>query len=384
MKFNELKKEDKKYVANTYNRFDLGIKTGIGSKFIDFDGKEYIDFTGGIGVNVFGATDQIWKEAITKQINLLQHTSNLFYTEPCVRLAKLLCEKTKMDKAFFCNSGAEANEGAIKAARKYKKDKYEIITLKNSFHGRTMATMSATGQDSFHKNYEPFLEGFKYATPNVIEDLDKLLTNKTCAVMIEVIQGEGGVVPLDKEYCLSVQEFCIKHDLLFIVDEVQSGNGRCGYFYAYMAYGLKPNIVTTAKGLGGGLPIGAIIFDIKTSFIFGYSDHASTFGGNPVVAAGAASIISRIDEELLLEVKRKGQMIKDIVMTFKNVNRVDGLGLMLGIVTTKNALDVVKECIIKGALFLTAKEKIRLLPSLLITDDEIKQGLAILKEVIEA
>ncbi|MDR3259574.1 MAG: aspartate aminotransferase family protein [Fusobacteriaceae bacterium] len=389
MKFEFVKKLDNSNIANTYARFDVAIEKGNGSLLYDTDGNEYIDFTSGIGVNSFGACDKKWQSAVIRQVKTLSHISNLYYTLPQTKLAKMICEKVEMDKVFFANSGAEANEGAIKCARKYSFDKYgdkrfEIITLVNSFHGRTIATLTATGQDSFHKYFGPFLDGFKYAKPNDTEDLKKQLSKKTCAIMIELVQGEGGVVPLDTKYIKEIAEICEKNDILLIVDEVQTGNGRTGYLYSYMAYGIKPDIVTTAKGLAGGLPFGAVIIGEKCKNTFDYGAHGSTFGGNPIAAAGALSIFSRLDENFLKEVKEKEKIIYSVLGDCKNVKDITGMGLMIGIeLKKKDAKEVLKECINKRLLVLTAKEKIRLLPPLNIDRKTLEIGLNILKEVID-
>lgn len=375
---------DEKYVAHTYLRNKVAFKYGLGAKLYDFDGKEYIDFASGIGVNIFGANDEIWKKAVKAQIDNIQHVCNLYYSQPQAELAALLCKKTGASKVFFANSGAEANECAIKAARKYGNTRYgrnEIITLKNSFHGRTMATLTATGQDAFHKNFGPFLDGFKYATPT-IDGIYECYTEKTCAVMVEVVQGESGVNPLDAEFLREVEKFCKSRDILLICDEVQSGNGRTGYLYAYQAYGIHPDIVTTAKGLGGGLPIGACLLFENCKDVYSYGDHGSTFGGNPVACAGAISIIERLTPEFLLEVQGKGAYLKANLEHVKNVTSVTGMGLMIGISTTKSAKEVAAACLEKGLVVLTAHEKVRLLPPLNVTKEEINTAINILNEVI--
>jgi acetylornithine/N-succinyldiaminopimelate aminotransferase len=376
--------DDKKYIASTYARFDVAFKSGKGSKLYDYDGKEYIDCASGIGVNIFGICDDEWKQAVVEQIDKLQHVSNLYYTQPQTQLAKALCQKTGASKVFFGNSGAEANECAIKAARKYGNTRYgrnEIITLKNSFHGRTIATLTATGQDAFHKYYDPFLQGFKYAEPT-LDGVVSCYTEKTCAVMVEVIQGESGVNVLSEEFLKQVEKFCKKRDILFICDEVQSGNGRTGYMYAYQAYGLHPDIVTTAKGLGGGLPLGACLMFDKCKDVFTYGDHGSTFGGNPIACAGALNIVNRLTDDLLLEVQGKGAYFKTNIQHIKNVTDVSGMGLMIGISTIKPAKEVAARCLDKGLIVLTAHEKVRLLPPLTISKEDINQALKILNEVI--
>lgn len=383
------KELDNKYIAHSYGRFDVCLTKGKGSVLYDEKGKKYIDFTSGIGVNAFGICDDIWKEAVEEQLTKVQHTSNLYFTEPCAKLAELLCKKSKMENVFFANSGAEANEGAIKFARKYSSDKYgdnrhTIITLKDSFHGRTITTLAATGQDVFHKDFGPFTQGFKYCEANNIDELKKLITDDVCAIMFECIQGEGGVNNLDKEFIDEAVKQAEEKDILLIVDEVQTGNGRTGKYFAYQNYGIKPDIVTTAKGLGGGLPIGAVLFGEKLKDTVTPGSHGSTFGGNPIVAAGAISIVERIDDKFLDEVKAKGKYITDFVAKIKGVKDISGMGLMIGILTDKSASDIAKECLNRGLLVLTAhKNKVRLLPALNISYEEIDEGLKILKEVIE-
>ena len=377
--------DDGEYIANTYARYKVAFKSGNGALLYDFDGKEYIDCATGIGVNIFGVNDAEWKNAVKNQLDSIQHVCNLYYSQPQTMLAKALCKKTGARKVFFGNSGAEANECAIKAARKYGNTRYgnrnEIITLKNSFHGRTIATITATGQDGFHKYFNPFLEGFKYAEPTM-DGIIKRYTDKTCAVMVEVIQGESGVNVLNVDFLRELESFCRKHDILLICDEVQSGNGRTGYLYAYQAAGITPDIVTTAKGLGGGLPIGACLMFGKCGDIFGAGDHGTTFGGNPVVCAGALNIIERLTPDLLLEVQGKGAYFKQNLQHIKNVKGVSGLGLMIGISTTKPARDIAARCLQKGLVVLTAHENVRLLPPLNITKEQINTALKILNEVI--
>ncbi|MGN0521053.1 MAG: aspartate aminotransferase family protein [Eubacterium sp.] len=382
------KELDKNYVANTYGRFDVVLTSGKGSTLYDENGKEYIDFGSGIGVTAFGICDEKWESAVEEQLHKLQHTSNLYYTEPCARLAKMLCDKTGMKKVFFANSGAEANEGAIKFARKYSFKKYgngrsTIITLVNSFHGRTITTLSATGQDSFHTDFAPFTDGFKYCPANDIEALNKMVTDDVCAVMFECIQGEGGVNNLDYDFVKAIERLAIEKDILIIVDEVQTGNGRTGKYFSYEYFDITPDIVSTAKGLAGGLPMGAVLFGEKVKDMPTPSSHGSTFGGNPVCAAGACSIVERIDDAFLLEVRKKSEYIKSFLSTLDNVKSISGMGLMLGIETTKDAKQAAKECLDKGLLVLTAKTKIRLLPALNISYKELDKGLNILKEVIE-
>lgn len=377
---------DKKYVANTYNRFPIEIVKGSGSVMVDTDGKEYIDLTSGIGVTAFGINDTEWKNAVIEQINLVQHTSNLYYTEPCVKLAELLCKKTGKSKVFFGNSGAEANECAVKIARKYAADKkgkdYNVIvTLCNSFHGRTLTTLAATGQEHYHELFNPLTPGFVHTPANDIEALEKTVkTNKVAAIMFECVQGEGGVLNLEADFVRAIEKIANENDIIVIVDEVQTGNGRTGEMYAYMHYGINPDVVTTAKGLGGGLPIGAAIMSEKVESVLGFGDHGSTYGGNPVACAAAVSVIERINDELLLEVKKKGEYIRQELINCSGVKSVSGLGLMVGIETEKAAGEVVKTAMEKGALLLTAKDKVRLLPALNIEWDTLKKAVEIIKE----
>lgn len=380
---------DKQFVANTYARFPIELVSGKGAILKDSNGKEYIDLGSGIAVNIFGVADDEWQKAVTHQLSVLPHTSNLYYSEPCSTLAELLCERTGMKKVFFSNSGAEANECAIKVARKYAFDKYAdeshstIITLKNSFHGRTIATLKATGQDVFHTDFGPFPEGFVYAEANNFDDVKKFVdTDKCIAVMMELVQGEGGVCKLDENFVKSVAELVKEKEMLLIIDEVQTGNGRTGELYAYMHYGIQPDIVTTAKGLGGGLPIGATMLGENVENVLTYGSHGSTFGGNPVSCAGACNIIKRIDDKLLNEVKEKSAYIFSELEGAKGVKSVSGLGLMIGVETEKPAKEVANACIEKGVLVLTAKTKVRLLPSLNIDWDDLKKAIRILKEVI--
>lgn len=383
-----IKELDKKYIANTYSRFDVVIKSGKGSKAYDEDGREYIDFAAGIATNSFGYCDEVWKNAVKKQLDTLQHASNLYYTEPCVKLAKLLCEKTGAKKVFFSNSGAEANECAIKAARKYGTDKDKnknvIITLKNSFHGRTVTTLSATGQEVFHESFTPFTEGFVYAEASNKADLDeKIKNNNVCAIMIEVVQGEGGVMPLDPEYLEYIEKVTTENDILLVIDEVQTGNGRCGKLYSYMNYSLTPDIVSTAKGLAGGLPFAATMLFDKCENVYTYSTHGSTFGGNPICASAALSVIERLDDAFLESVAKKGEYIKERLSNTDGVISVSGLGLMIGIECKKDAKQIISKCIEKGLLVISAKTKVRLVPPLNISFDDLKAGMDILCSVIE-
>ena len=363
-------KMDKEFVANTYARYSIEIVSGKGSIVVDSNGKKYIDMGSGIGVTAFGISDDEWKNAVISQLDKVQHMSNLYYTEPCAFLAKLLCEKTGMKKVFFANSGAEANECAIKVARQYgieKKgqDYTTIITLRNSFHGRTITTLSATGQDVFHAKFFPLTNGFVHAIANDIESVKNLVKeNKVCGIMIECVQGEGGVIALDREFVCGIEKICKDNDIIFMIDEVQTGNGRTGELYGYMNYGVQPDVVSTAKGLGGGLPIGACLMNEKTQSVLGFGDHGSTYGGNPVCAAGAISVIERLDKTFLSEVKKKSEFIFTKLQGAKGIESVSGLGLMIGIKTIKPAKEVVSKCIEKGVICLTAKDKVRLLPAL--------------------
>lgn len=382
------KELDEKFVAPTYGRFNVELTKGKGSTLYDENGKEYIDFGSGIGVTAFGIADEEWKKAVINQLDKLQHTSNLYYTAPCAELAKLLCEKTGMKKVFFSNSGAEANEGAIKYARKYSFDKYgegrsTIITLVNSFHGRTITTLAATGQDSFHTNFAPFTPGFKYCPANDIDTIKKMATDDVCAIMFECVQGEGGVLNLEESFVKEIEKLAKEKDILMVVDEVQTGNGRTGKYFAYMNFGIEPDIVSTAKGLAGGLPMGAVLFGEKVESHITAGSHGSTFGGNPVAAAGAVSIVERIDDEFMKTISEKSEYIMKFLKSVNGVKSISGMGLMLGIETGKDAKEVVNACLEKGLLVLTAKTKIRLLPALNISYEEIDKGLNILKEVIE-
>lgn len=386
----DFKAADKEYIVNVYNRMDAVLDHGKGSVLYDVNGKEYIDLSAGIAVNVFGVCDDVWKDAVTAQLNKLSHISNVFYTEPQVILAKMLCEKTGMKKVFFSNSGAESNECAIKAARKYSHDKYgdgryTIITLKNSFHGRTMATLTACGQDSLHEDFGPFLDGFVYAEADNFESVKALAEeNNVCAVMMELVQGEGGVHPLDPAFVRAVVDYAHEKDILVIIDEVQTGNGRTGALYAYMNYGIHPDIVTTAKAIGGGLPFAATMFADSCQYTLTDHTHGSTFGGNPICAAGAISIIERLDDALMAEVREKGAYIKAELEGCQNVEFVSGMGLMIGVKLKKDLGTVVKECVDKGVLVLTANGLLRLLPPLNIPWDVLKKAVAIVKDVIDA
>lgn len=377
---------DNTYVASTYGRFQVELDHGKGAKLFDTNGKEYIDMGTGIAVNVFGVCDNEWNSAVKAQLDKLAHTSNLYYTEPCAKLAELLCSKTGMKKVFFSNSGAEANECAIKTARRYSFNKYgegrsTIVTLKQSFHGRTVTTLAATGQDSFHTEFGPFTEGFVYAEANnTIDAIGLIEENNACAIMMELVQGEGGVMKLDENFVTNIADYCNKNDVLLIIDEVQTGNGRTGSLYAFQQFGITPDIVTTAKGLGGGLPIGATMLGAKTENVLTPGSHGSTFGGNPVCCAGAYNIISRIDDKLLADVKAKSEYIFSELSGAKGIKTVSGMGLMVGLETEKDAKEIVALCREKGVLVLTAKTKVRLLPPLNITAEELETAVNVIKE----
>ena len=386
----DIKALDKEYIAGTYARFPVHVVSGKGSVLTDDEGKSYIDMGSGIAVNSFGVSDDVWVRAVTAQLGKVQHTSNLYYTEPCVKLAKMLCEKTGMKKVFFGNSGAEANECAIKAARKYAaeakgEDCFTVATLNNSFHGRTLTTLAATGQAHYHELFQPLTPGFRHVEANDMAALEALAGNtKLAAVMIECVQGEGGVIALDADYVKALRAFTEENGILLICDEVQTGNGRTGQLYAYMNYGIVPDIVTTAKGLGGGLPIGAALLGEKAQDVFGPGDHGSTFGGNPAVCAGACSILERIDETLLAGVRQRSEFLIEAFTGAPGIESVSGLGLMLGLKTVKPAAEVVRLCMEKGVLCLTAKDRVRLLPALNIPLDLLEKAAYSIKEAANA
>ena len=386
--FENIQSRDQEYVIHSYGRFPVAIEKGKNAVCYDFDGKKYIDMTSGIGVNSLGFCDDGWVNAVTAQLTKLQHISNLYYTDPCSKLAEVLCKRTGLKKVFFANGGAEANEGAIKAARKYSFMKYgagrsKILTLQNSFHGRTVTTLAATGQDVFHNYFFPFTEGFEFIEPGDIEAL-KAHADGVCAVMIELIQGEGGVLPVDPEYVQAAARFCADNDILLIVDEVQTGVGRTGSLYCFQQYGIMPDLVTSAKGIGGGLPLAALLFGEKVENVFNPGDHATTFGGNPVACAGALEILNRLDDDFLAEVVKKGEYIRERVLKMPHVCGVAGMGLMLGIELEDGikSADIVKAGIQNGVLLLTAKAKVRLLPPLTITYDDLDEALAKLEKTL--
>ena len=376
---------DQSYVASTYGRFPVQLVSGEGCTVTDVNGKTYIDLTSGIGVTAFGHNDTAWEEAVTAQLKALKHASNLYYTAPCAKLAKLLCEKTGMKKVFFANSGAEANECAIKVARKYSAEKkgaayYNIITLKNSFHGRTLTTLAATGQDHYHELFQPLTPGFLHVTAGDIGELEETVKhNPTAGIMLEIVQGEGGVLPLDGAYVKAVAQLAKEQDIPLMIDEVQTGNGRTGMLYAYMHYGITPDIVSTAKGLGGGLPIGACMMGEKVQNVLQPGEHGSTYGGNPISCAGALSVMSRMDDAFMAQVREKSDFVFNALKDAPGVEGVTGLGLMIGIKTVKPAKEVVSSCIEQGVLCLTAKDKVRLLPALNIPMEQLKTAVEVIK-----
>ena len=378
---------DKAYVAGTYKRFPVEIVSGKGSHAVDSNGKTYVDMGSGIGVTAFGYGDEAWKAAVIEQLDKVQHTSNLYYTEPCAKLAKLLCEKTGMKKVFFANSGAEANECAIKAARKYSAEKkgadcYTIVTLQNSFHGRTLTTLAATGQDHFHELYQPLTPGFVHVPANDIQALkDCVAKVKVAGILMEVVQGEGGVLPLTAEYLAAANKLAHEQDIPLMMDEVQIGNGRSGKLYGYMNFDVQPDIVSTAKGLGGGLPIGACLLGEKVQNVLGFGDHGSTYGGNPVCCAGGVSIIGRLTDDFLAEVQKKSAYVFETLTGAPGIESVTGLGLMIGVKPVAPAAEVVKKCMERGVLCLTAKNKVRLLPALNIPMEDLQFAVETIRAV---
>ena len=377
---------DKTYLANTYARFPVTLVRGQGSTVWDDTGKKYTDLSGGIAVNTFGYSDPEWVKAVTEQLTQVQHTSNLFYTKPDVLLAQELCRRTGMKKVFFSNSGAEANECAIKVARKYAqekhgKDHYTIVTLLNSFHGRTLTTLAATGQEAFHKDFTPLTEGFVHAEANNIASLEEAVNTHNCAgIFLEVVQGEGGVVPLDKDFVQAAAKLAAEKDILLMADEVQIGNGRSGKLYGYMHYGVQPDVVSTAKGLAGGLPLGATLIGEKAQDVLTPGSHGSTFGGNPVCCAGALSILTRLNEAVLRGVEMRSALIREELEGAPGVKGVTGLGLMLGIETEKPCGEVIAACREKGVLVISAKTKVRLLPVLNIPMEQLAAAVKIIRE----
>ncbi|MDD3333992.1 MAG: aspartate aminotransferase family protein [Eubacteriales bacterium] len=380
---------DAEYLAHTYGRFPVTFVRGEGSALYDEEGKRYIDMGSGIAVNVLGYADAEWIAAVSQQAGKLAHASNLYYTQPQTELAQLLCQRSGMKRVFFGNSGAEANECAIKAARKYAADKVGenvrpvIVTMENSFHGRTLATLAATGQDMFHHDFGPFPTGFRYVRPNDVRDLKAALEqDDVCAVLLETVQGEGGVVCLDESYLKAVRKLTEERDVLMMVDEVQTGNGRTGKLFSYQHFDLLPDVVTTAKGLAGGLPMGACMLGERVKDVFGPGSHGSTFGGNPICAAGALCVQKRLTDELFSEVERKSRYILQELSPLPNVKSVTGRGLMLGVESNQNAGQLVKRLLNRGVVALTAKTKLRLLPPLTIPDSDLETAVQIIKEEI--
>lgn len=389
MDFNNIKNQADNSLMPTYAHFPVSIEKGNGATFVDSEGNEVIDFGSGIGVNSLGYNNEGWLNAVTEQLKKVQHTSNLYYNSTVAEYAEKLCKKTGFDRVFLCNSGAEANECAIKLARKYSYDKYgenryNIITLVNSFHGRTMATITATGQEHYHKFFTPFVQGFRYVESGNTEEFLKNADDTVCAIILEVVQGEGGVVPTDFEYLKTVEKVCKEKDILLIIDEVQTGMGRTGKLFAYEHAGISPDVVTSAKGIGNGLPMGACLCTEKCANVLTAGTHGTTFGGNPVACAGANYILDTLTDEFLNEVAEKGEYIRNELLKIDEVNSVSGLGLMVGIeLKTKNAGEIAKKCSENGLLILTAKNKLRMLPPLVITKDEMDKGLNILKQFLE-
>ena len=381
---------DKTYLANTYSRFPVTLVRGEGSTVWDDAGKAYTDLSGGIAVNTFGFSDPVWVKAVTDQLTKVQHTSNLFYTQPDILLAKELCARTGMKKVFFSNSGAEANECAIKVARKYAQEKYgkdhfHIVTLVNSFHGRTLTTLAATGQEAFHKDFTPLTEGFLYVEANNISALEEAVNTHPCAgILMEVVQGEGGVIPLEREFVQAAARLAAEKDILLMADEVQIGNGRSGKLYGYMHYGIQPDVVSTAKGLAGGLPLGATLIGEKAKDVLTPGSHGSTFGGNPVCCAGALSILNRLDDAALAGVEKRSDLIRKGLEGAPSVNSITGLGLMLGIETEKPCAEVIAACREKGVLVISAKTKVRLLPALNIPEEQLSAAVQVIREACGA
>ena len=383
-------KRDNEFILHTYGRSQVVLAKGAGMTATDADGKEYLDFTSGIGVNSLGYCHPAWVKAVADQAATLQHTSNLYYTAPDGKLAKKLCRRTGLDAVFFGNSGAEANEGAIKCARKYSVDTYgesrsKVITLVNSFHGRTLATLTATGQDVFHHDFGPFPGNFDYVPAGDFDALKQAADENTCAVMMELVQGEGGVVALDADYVAKVAAFCKERDILVIVDEVQTGVGRTGKFLACEHFGLKPDIVTLAKGLGGGLPIGAVVMNRKVAAHMQPGSHGSTFGGNPVCCAGALAVMETMDDAFMANVNARAAQLRAGLAKLPHVQEVSGLGLMVGIAFDGSikAADVRAACEKEGLLVLTAKTRLRLLPPLILTAEDVDAALDTLRKVLE-
>ncbi len=389
MTLQQIKDDDSQNIMHTYGRFNVALVKGKGAKAWDESGKEYIDFTSGIGVNSLGYSDDGWVKAVSQQAATLQHISNLYYSPLQTELAKKLCSVTGFSKVFFANSGAEANECAIKLARKYSFEKYgkertEIVTLENSFHGRTVTTLAATGQDVFHNYFFPFTEGFSFAKANDMDSVKSKVNKNTCAVMVELIQGEGGVNPLEKSFVKELADYCKENDLLLIIDEVQTGVGRTGTFYCYEQFDIQPDILSSAKGIGGGLPMGACLCTEKLAEVMSAGTHGTTYGGNPIACAGATEVVNRVaDKEFLNAVTEKGNYMREKLSAMKGISEVRGMGMMIGVVLEKdNAKEVASKCVENGLLVLTAKNLIRFLPPLTITKEEIDKGLEIFENTI--
>lgn len=390
MNFETLKSAEHQYVMQTYARYDVDIDRGKGATLYDLAGREYIDFSAGIGVNSIGYGNETWADAVLEQAMKLGHISNLFYSQPCVKLAETLCRRTGMANAFFANSGAESNEAMIKLARKFSFDKYgkgrgTVITLKNSFHGRTITTLSATGQDVFHNYFFPFTEGFRYAEPT-LDGVEAVAGHDVCAVMLELVQGEGGVRPMSKEFVHSVAVLCAERDWLLLVDEVQTGVGRTGSLFAFQQYGILPDVVSFAKGIAGGLPFGGILANERCRSVLTPGTHATTFGGNPICTAAANAVLDILDEDTLASVGEKGSYIRNAVevMDLPCFGRTRGMGLMIGIEVTgeQTNKELAARLIRNGLLCLTAGPAIRFLPPLTITREEIDKGLAIIRRTL--
>ena len=386
MTFEQVKSQDQAYILHTYGRVDAALVKGRNARAWDVDGKEYIDFTAGIGVNALGYCDPEWSAAVAGQAGKIQHMCNYYYCPENTALAQELSQASGMAKAFFCNSGAEANECAVKIARKYgeKRGAYRIVTLENSFHGRTLTTLAATGQEGFHREFLPLTEGFLYAQAGDLAGIQALLDGSVCAVMLEMVQGEGGVIPMDEGFVQGLAQLCREKDVLLLIDEVQTGIGRTGRFFAYQGYGVQPDVVTCAKGIAGGLPMGACLVSERLGDILQPGQNGSTFGGNPIASAAARVVVRRVSEpDFLQSVLEKGAYFREKLEAMPQVEYVRGRGLMLGVkLKEKDAHDVLVQCAKAGLLILTAKAKLRLLPPLTITQEDIDQGLAIFQQVL--
>ena len=386
MTFEQVKSQDQAYILHTYGRVDAALVKGRNARARDVDGKEYIDFTAGIGVNALGYCDPEWSAAVAEQAGKIQHMCNYYYCPENTALAQELSQASGMAKAFFCNSGAEANECAVKIARKYgeKRGAYRIVTLENSFHGRTLTTLAATGQEGFHREFLPLTEGFLYAQAGDLAGIQALLDGSVCAVMLEMVQGEGGVIPMDEGFVQGLAQLCREKDVLLLIDEVQTGIGRTGRFFAYQGYGVQPDVVTCAKGIAGGLPMGACLVSERLGDILQPGQNGSTFGGNPIASAAARVVVRRVSEpDFLQSVAEKGAYFREKLEAMPQVEYVRGRGLMLGVkLKEKDAHDVLVQCAKAGLLILTAKELVRFLPPLTITQEDIDQGLAIFQQVL--